>query len=256
MTMEHPHVTILTYHDILPPGSPPNGFDGSISFDRFRDHLDALEREGFRNIPLEGAFDRLMEGSAAGEEEFFAVTFDDGYERLHRYLPPFLTRITPSLFVLTGEVGKENHWNMRSPARLEHLALGQLRELAEWGVEMELHGTDHSNVARFSADELRERWEEGILWLAEKVGVRPRYVAYPYGSCNETAQKVAAGLFRGALSVNHGHWAGKEARFALNRISVPFFLTGDDLVAVIRAAPENRWYETETRAPWRQGRAR
>jgi hypothetical protein len=53
-------------------------------------------------------------------------------------------------------------------------------------------------------------------------------------------------------SVNRGAWSGPKARHALNRISVPAYLSGRELVSIMCHAPNQRWAEIERRAPWRK----
>ena len=43
-----PPVTILLYHDILPPGSAPTADQGGIPFDVLAGHFEALRGAGFR----------------------------------------------------------------------------------------------------------------------------------------------------------------------------------------------------------------
>jgi hypothetical protein len=79
---------------------------------------------------------------------------------------------------------------------------------------------------------------------------KPDYIAYPYGAFNERVVKVARKYFKNGLSVNHGGWYGTEASFKINRISVPFYASGEDLVNVIKTPPKNMWLAFENNAPW------
>jgi peptidoglycan/xylan/chitin deacetylase (PgdA/CDA1 family) len=243
---------VLAYHSILPAGSPPNPDQHCIPLDRLLEHLDALQGNGFQNVSLADAYQRLVGGGAESGAKRFAVTFDDGYVSLARFLPPLCDRLQPTLFLLTQYTGLSNlTWNTRTPYVQQHLTLQQIFALAECGVDMQFHGTDHHNLLKFDAEQLHQRFAEGQAWFEGTLGKKADFIAYPYGYCNIEVQQVAAQHFRGGLTVNHGAWCGPSARYALNRLSVPAYLSGKDLVDIIHSPPSTRWLETERRAPWR-----
>jgi peptidoglycan/xylan/chitin deacetylase (PgdA/CDA1 family) len=185
----------------------------------------------------------------------FVLTFDDGYVSLLTYAGDLQVEAPPSVFILTDYAGQSTaSWNTRSSVVLEHLTLDGLRALCDRGFDLQLHGLDHHNLLKFDDDELRCRFTRAVGWFDTQLGRTPAYLAYPYGYCDRRIQAVAAEFFQGAVSMTHGSWAGPDARYALNRVGVPFYLTGDDLVTVLQTRPENRWYEIERRAPWRRKR--
>jgi peptidoglycan/xylan/chitin deacetylase (PgdA/CDA1 family) len=250
-----PGVVVLLYHDVLPPGSGLTADPQSIPFDVLTEHLRALRGAGFEGVPLAEAFPQLIAPTGGGKK--FAVTFDDGYGSLAEYLPQLKGLILPTVFLLTGYAGLTNlAWNTRSPVIHRHLSVAQARDLAKQGVDLQLHGSDHHNLVKFDRVELCRRFELGILQFLEQFQRRARFLSYPYGYCSEVVREVAAHYFDGAFSVTHGAWSGEEARYAINRLSVPAYLSGEDLLAVVAAPPSDRWYECERRAPWRRGTGR
>lgn len=248
-------VVILLYHNILPPRSPLTADQQSIPFDCLQEHLCALRTAGFECLSLEHAFSELVEPSAAIASPKFAVTFDDGYESLREYLPQLDRDIQPTVFVLTEYAGKSNLvWNTRSPIIHRHMSFDEARQLADMGINFELHGVDHHNLLKFDRDELCRRFERGIAQFREHFAKQPVFLSYPYGYCDDTVKEAAARYFRGAFSVTHGGWRGGDARYAANRLSVPSYLSAEDLVAVVCAEPKKRWLECEMRAPWRRSK--
>lgn len=251
MISHRPTTTILLYHSIQPAGTCPVS-QSSIPLDRLEEHLTALLEQGFQCVSLGAAFEELTSESPSQPPPKFAVTFDDGYESLHEYLPGLLPRIHPAVFLLTGCLGQSDMtWNTRSPMTQRHLSLAQVQDLARWGVDLEFHGTDHHNLLKFDFPQLCERFARGVGWFQEHLARKPRFIAYPYGCCGTLVQEVAAEYFLGGFSVTHGAWQGAHARYAINRISVPSYLSGDGVLATICAEPDRRWYERERRAPWR-----
>jgi len=249
-----PPVTVLLYHNILAAGLPPHPDPGCISVDIFEEHMNALFAAGFESVSLPEAFAIAVTPPrpSGGTRPKFCVTFDDGLAGLIRFLPRFVQALRPTVFLISGFVGKFNSWNARAPYIERHLSLAEIRQLAAGGVSMENHGPDHQNLIKFNRRQLRDRARRSIAWFEEKLGQPPSYFAYPYGACTPLVSEVAAEFFLGAVSVNHGTWAGPGARFALNRISVPAYLSGQELVSIVRHRPEQRWAEIERRAPWRK----
>jgi peptidoglycan/xylan/chitin deacetylase (PgdA/CDA1 family) len=253
MNSEIPNTTVFAYHNILPPGSPATADKGCIPLDRLEEHLSVLNDEGFKNVSLEKAFHHLVEHNDKSAESFYAITFDDGYKNLHAFLPGLLDRIQPTIFHVTNYTGKSNlTWNTRSPVIQEHLTLDQILELMQYGVDIEYHGTDHHNLIKFDETELQLLFKKGVEWFEKYLNKKPKYISYPYGYCDKRIINIASNYFLGGVTVTHGDWSGPKAKYALNRISVPYYLTGKDLVEIIRTNPADRWLEIEGRAPWRR----
>jgi peptidoglycan/xylan/chitin deacetylase (PgdA/CDA1 family) len=248
----YPTVTVLTYHDILPEGLAPEGQRDSIPIDRLRQQIDTLLGAGMRCVSLADAIDALAAVEIARGPERFALTFDDGYSRLHEFLPAILKYVTATLFLLPTHTGRDNSWNTRAQSRLVHMDVDQLQALADCGASLQFHGLDHHNMLKFANAELRLRWERGISWFRDNLRCRPVHLSYPYGYCDDRLQRLAAEYFQGAVSVTHGSWSGQQCRYALNRLNVPSYFTGRDLLEVIRTPPSHRWLESERRAPWRR----
>jgi peptidoglycan/xylan/chitin deacetylase (PgdA/CDA1 family) len=244
----------LLYHDVLPAGSPQPPDKGNIAVDRLCEHVQALRARGFQFIDLATAFTLLERDAPPREPPKCVLTFDDAMQGLYDCWPELAPMLdaTVSVFVITASVGQPNLWNARTPVIAQHMSLPNLLELGERGVDLELHGTDHHNMVKFAEAELEARFARGISWFEGELGRAPRYLAYPYGAFNSTVESTVKRYFDGALSVNHGHWWGPPARWGLNRISVPFYLSGSDLVEIVCSPPAERWFETEKRAPWWQ----
>jgi len=249
-----PPITVLLYHNIIAAGSPPHPDPGCIPVDTFEEHVNSLFAAGFDGVPLEEAIAMAVSPPplSGSTRPKFCITFDDGLAGLDRYLPRFARALRPTVFLITGFVGKSNSWNARAPYVERHLSLQEIRRLATGGVAMENHGPDHQNLIKFDRGQIRDRARRSISWFQEKLGRSPSYFAYPYGACTPLVREIAAEFFLGAVSVNHGAWSGPNARYALNRISVPAYLSGGELVSIVCHKPDQRWAEIERRAPWRK----
>jgi peptidoglycan/xylan/chitin deacetylase (PgdA/CDA1 family) len=247
-----PPITVLLYHELISSGSTSE--KDLMPANRFLEHVKTLEAAGFQCVPLHEAMDIACRATDAGEHAppKIAFTFDDGYEGLHRILPAYAGRLCATLFILPDYLGKSNEaWNTRATSTLQHMTLSQIRELADQGFAIEPHGMDHHNLLKFREADLRTRFQTLADWFQQNLFKTPCWLAYPYGACSPLIKKTAEEFFQGAVSVNHGEWFGPASRFALNRISVPSYLTGDDLLDVINTPSSRRWMALEQKAPWR-----
>ena len=251
MTEMAPSITVLLYHDVIPDVSSSTSDKGSISVRVLSDHIRSLQENGIEIIDLATAM-QYIANSKEPEGKKCVITFDDAMEGVYHFLPCLLREknFPASVFLVTGYVGMKNLWNPRSTVIANHMSLPMLSELQDMGVDLQLHGVDHHNLLKFTESELEQRFEQGIMWFKENVQKTPTYLSYPYGAYNNSVAALVPRYFHGALSVNHGSWWGKEAVWGLNRISVPSYVRGKDLVNLLSIQPEKRWIQIEKCAPW------
>lgn len=246
-----PPICVLNYHNIVELGQESPNDLHSISSERLNEHIRILNDAGYVQVSLSSAFDILLNNRDS--DPGFVVTFDDGYTSILRYMNNIDSEICPTVFILTEYTGKSNiSWNTRSSRVLDHLDLNDIKELRDYGFDIQMHGKDHHNLLKFNKKQLRERFQEANNWFYENLGKAPDYLAYPYGYCDEQVKKIASEFYIGALSITHGAWGGKDVQFALNRVSVPYYLKGQELVSILRMPPKQRWSEIEARAPYRK----
>ena len=133
------------YHRVMQrvpgPAQPPD----CVAVDRFHDQLDGLLLRGHEIRPLRELLASRAEGKALPPRTI-AVTFDDGYECIHRHAWPVLRelRIPATVFLATGYLGSStpfpfDPWGVTNAARVPPAAyrpmtLDQCRELAAGGL--------------------------------------------------------------------------------------------------------------------------
>ncbi|MFL5518059.1 MAG: polysaccharide deacetylase family protein, partial [Gemmatimonadales bacterium] len=132
---------ILTYHAVEPGPAPL-----CVHPDLFREHLDVLAEAG-------AVHHTLSELAAAFEhdtvpERAVAVTFDDGFRSVFEHAVPQLADAGASatVFAVAGALGGYNDWPSQpgsAPVR-PLMDAGQLRELADAGIEIGSHGFEHA----------------------------------------------------------------------------------------------------------------
>lgn len=180
-------VTILCYHRL------GNGSSKMIvSPSNFEAQMTWLTRNGFEVVRLDdlGAF---LAGRRPLPRKSVVITFDDGYESVHRHAFPVLRRLglPATVFVYTDFLGAG-----------DALTWPQLQELQASGlVEVQSHSKSHRNLIERRSGESDERYRAAIeaemkvpRELLEKrlPPLKVRHLAYPYGDANELVLDAAA----------------------------------------------------------------
>jgi peptidoglycan/xylan/chitin deacetylase (PgdA/CDA1 family) len=160
-----------------------------------------------RFTPLDlGAYLRgLARGSWTGRT--FLFTMDDGYVSTLEVAAPLLARhrVPAVVFVCPGRLGGTSAW-MPAMSGERLLDEEQVRELPRLGIEVGVHGMDHTILAGLDGGELRAQVAGARERLADVTGTVPRAFAYPEGvfdgpavrAVREAGYQVGFSVFRGA----------------------------------------------------------
>jgi len=204
---------VLMYHYF---GDAP-GADPEKLFVReraFTAQLEHLRRRGWRPLSLDGYL-AALDGQPTPRRSYL-LTIDDGHESVARIAPLLAEAEVPSvLFVCPGLLGDRARWAEAYPQE-RLLSADQLQDLAGAGMELGVHGWDHTRMSRMDDDTLRRHVTEARTALEAATAVRARVFAYPYGTHDAAARRaVAAAGYRTAFAV-----ARKRGRFAVDRVFV------------------------------------
>jgi peptidoglycan/xylan/chitin deacetylase (PgdA/CDA1 family) len=198
-------VPVLVYHQIAEKSTNKM----TVSREAFEAQMRFLSEKGYRVVTL----DRLLEfvefrGQLPAKS--VVITIDDGWRSVYDIAFPILKRYghPATLFVYTDLI----------TGGAKTLSWDQLREMAAQGLDVQCHTLTHRNLAlpqgAETADEyfeaVRREIEASARLIEQKIGRRPKYLAYPYGDTN--------GLAISALR-KHGY----QAAFTVVREPNPFF---------------------------------
>jgi peptidoglycan/xylan/chitin deacetylase (PgdA/CDA1 family) len=112
------------------------------------------------------------------------ITFDDAYQHLAEYLPP-----------LIEEFGKDNSWDYSSTiSRVRHLSEGQIKALADAGVEFGSHGHRHVDLTSLSPDALTRDLATSKTILEDILCKEVDCLSYPFGRVDRKVTDTAARL--------------------------------------------------------------
>ncbi|MFF4291270.1 polysaccharide deacetylase family protein [Streptomyces sp. NPDC001633] len=213
-----PRVPILMYHAVTFAPTPAVRAL-SVTPDAFAEQLAALADGGFTPLTA-AALATAWRGGGPLPDRPVLITFDDGYEGVHRYALPALARygFPATLFLSTG-------W-LRGPydtgdAPDTMLDWRQVRELATAGVEIGGHSHGHPPLDGLDDRRLRQEVLRCREVIAEEVGTAPESFAYPYGHSDRRVRGMVRGLgFRQALAVGNALAARAQGPYALARLTV------------------------------------
>lgn len=203
---------VLMYHGVgtRPPAADP--YNLFVAASALQAQLSALLERGRRPLRLA---DYL---AGRGDGRHFLVTFDDGYRSVHAEALPVLNRlgVPATVFVLPGQLGGVSAWMPEMPSE-PLLTAAQIVALQAGGIDIGLHGLDHTALPGLPPQRLREQVHTAADLLAAVTGERPRAFAYPYGR-NDTASRaaVAAAGFEVAFSTHRGGGDLAVARVDVN----------------------------------------
>jgi peptidoglycan/xylan/chitin deacetylase (PgdA/CDA1 family) len=177
--------------------------------------LDYLQRRGWHALTLD-EFLAALDGRRAPRRSYL-LTIDDGHESVARIAAPMLAAVgIPSvLFVCPALLGGRAEWSAAYAG--ERLAdAHELKELPGLGMELGVHGWDHTRMAGLDEAALHAHTVAARAELEAATGVRARSFAYPYGThVAATRRAVAAAGYDVAFAVAREH-----GRFAVDRVFV------------------------------------
>jgi len=170
----------------------------------------ALERQ-LRSLLRRGYAPGSAADVLAGRDRLVHVTFDDAYRSVADALPVLQRLGMPAtVFACAGfaddgaplRVPELAHVVDEAPDEFATLRWDELGELAELGIEIGSHTITHPHLPRLSDAALARELADSRQRIGDELGLRCRYLAYPYGDEDERIRAAA-------------RRAGYEAAFAL-----------------------------------------
>ncbi|MFI1682809.1 polysaccharide deacetylase family protein [Streptomyces sp. NPDC020607] len=212
-------VPILMYHSVARvPSAATHAL--SVSPDAFARQMEVLGEQGFTPLTAAQLAAVWRSPGKVLPERPVLITFDDGYEGVHRYALPVLAKhgFASTLFVSTGWLRGEYDTGGGLDRMLDW---DQVRELAADGAEVGGHSHTHPELDQLAEDALRYELRRCRDIVADQLGTRPVSFAYPYGySSRRVRERVRETGFRQALAVGNGLAHRAQGPYALRRVTV------------------------------------
>lgn len=217
---------ILCYHDI---GS--NDWEFSVSVQEFEKHITCLKTIG-EIVDL-----KTIISKRGTKGVRIAITFDDGYEGVFNNAFPVLKKYGAKAAVfLVGKRDISHNTGYKS----DLLKTEQIKMLDQHKWNMGFHTLSHIDVTRHSHQDLIAEISDGKKLLEQKLGIKLKYFAYPFGRFNpQSVRVVRKSGFSAAFTVDGGKSSDELGRFKFDRITVTKHIGQNDLTALV--SPPGIW---------------
>ncbi|MGW2823421.1 polysaccharide deacetylase family protein [Streptomyces sp. NPDC001443] len=216
--MAEPSVPILMYHAVAAdPGDATRTL--SVAPEAFAEQMALVGDLGLTPLATAELAARWRSGRPLPARPVL-ITFDDGYEGVHRHALPVLAEhgFAATLFVSTGWLRGAYDTGGGLDRMLDW---DQVRELAGADVEIGGHSHSHPQLDQLDEDDLRDELTRCRDIVADELGAPPVSFAYPYGySSRRVRQAVRAHGFAQALAVGNGLARRRQGPYALQRVTV------------------------------------
>ncbi|MEU9441599.1 polysaccharide deacetylase family protein [Streptomyces sp. NPDC048304] len=211
-------VPILMYHSVA---TAPNDATRALSVapEAFAEQMALIGDLGLTPVTTAGLAARWRSGRPLPARPVL-ITFDDGYEGVHRHALPVLAKhgFPATLFVSTGWIRGTYDTGGGLDTMLDWR---QVRDLAATGVEIGGHSHTHPQLDQLDDAALRTELTRCTEIVADELGARPASFAYPYGySDRRVREAVRAGGYAQALAVGNGLARRRQGPYALRRVTV------------------------------------
>lgn len=209
------NATVLAYHAVEPSIPDADVHELTVTTRAFAEQM-AFLAERRTVVPLADALDGP---SRRNGKPVVAITFDDGYAGVLHEAAPILKRhgLPATIFVPTAHLGGRNQWDGLDHPAFRVLDADDLRELEDLGVSVESHGHRHIRYDLSPIEDVRADIAASTQVLADVLGRRPSFLAYPWGPSSAASRRAVADAgFRGAFSIDERH----RGRFAFGRVPV------------------------------------
>ncbi|MEW2254475.1 polysaccharide deacetylase family protein [Streptomyces sp. NPDC047869] len=211
-------VPILMYHAVAT--APNEGTRAlSVAPEAFAEQMGIVGDLGLTPLTTAGLAARWRSGRPLPARPVL-ITFDDGYEGVHRHALPVLAEhgFPATLFVSTGWI-RGAHDTGGGPDTM--LDWPQVRELAGAGVEIGGHSHTHPQLDQLDDRALASELSRGTEILTGELGARPESFAYPYGySSRRVRRAVREAGYGQALAVGNGLARRRQGPYAIERVTV------------------------------------
>jgi peptidoglycan/xylan/chitin deacetylase (PgdA/CDA1 family) len=211
------HPLVLYYHAFGTRSADEDPHNLFVPADAFAAQLERLRSDGWRPLDLDG----YLAGwdGRTWPRRSVLLTIDDAFVSTLEIAAPVLRehRTPAVLFAPGGLVGGRSTWMPAMPDE-PLLDADGLRALADYDIEIGVHGWDHSALDRRTPDELRRQCVDPRDLLTGLLGHRPRAFAYPSGRYDAAAvEAVRAAGYDIAFATETG-WGG--GRYLVPRVGV------------------------------------
>ncbi len=202
---------------------------------RFREQMEAIAATGLRTVTISELTRLLASPEPNNPDRLLAITFDDGFEEVHRIALPILADLglRASTFVVTRFVGKTSRWlDPIGEGDRALLAWTQIAELAASGFEIGSHSHSHPQLDTLGLSEVSNEVHHSRVLLEEQLQRPITSFAYPHGYHTSQIKSIVGHVgYTGACGVKHALSHVSDDPFALGRVVVSDTTSNDQFAS-------------------------
>ncbi|MFF2216048.1 polysaccharide deacetylase family protein [Streptomyces antibioticus] len=229
--MTEARVPILMYHAVA---AEPNDATRALSVtpEAFAEQMAAIAERGLTPLTTADLAARWRAGRPLPGRPVL-ITFDDGYEGVHRHALPVLAEhgFPATLFVSTGWIRGAHDTGGGLDTMLDW---PQVRRLADAGVEIGGHSHTHPQLDQLDDADLRAELIRCRDVVTAELGTPPVSFAYPYGYSSRRVRTAVRRLgFAQALAVGNTLARRAQGPYALRRVTVRRTTTDEEFAHLL-----------------------
>ena len=213
-------VPILMYHAVADRPAPA-ARRLSVAPAAFAEQMALLADGGFTPLTA-GRLAALWRDGSALPVRPVLITFDDGYEGVHRHALPVLEGhgFPATLFATTGWIGGRGAADLAPGAPDRMLSWPQVRRIAAAGTEIGGHAHSHPQLDQLHDARLRFELLRCKEILTEELAAPPASFAYPYGYSDRRVRDAVRRSYAVSLAVGNRLASRSQGPYALRRVTV------------------------------------
>lgn len=220
---DHIHETgifFLLYHRVT--GDLMSKID--LPFPIFRWQMEFLQRTG-RVISYDKAI-QMLQSSASLSQDFFVITFDDGYEDFYTNVFPLLRKLNlPAiLFVTTGFIEEKIPYIFSSPPlqEVKPVSWEMLKKMHKSSIiTLGAHTHTHVELTEHSEGEVIEELTRPIQLFRKQLGISVEHFAYPRAKWNVKTELLVRKFYKSAVIGKYKKVTKKNFNlYRINRIPI------------------------------------
>ncbi len=225
---------ILLYHSIsaeATPGYRPYAVDPG----RFRAQMELVAQAGCRTLTVRELGAILADPSGRVPERSVLITFDDGFDDVHREALPVLDRLglKATAFLVASQIGGTSPWLAAvGEGQRRLMSWSQVHELAGAGIEIGSHSHTHPELDTLPAHSAGSELGRSRAVLEDGLGAPVTSFAYPYGYHTSGLKTLLRqNGYEAGCAVKHALSHERDDRWALGRAVVAADTSDEQLAA-------------------------
>ena len=216
-------VPVICYHSV----SENNSKRGPIVIpkDIFREQLKTIKDNGYTTLTMAELKNYLFKNEPIPEKSV-VVTFDDGYADNYVNAFPILKEFNmkATIFIISSYIDRELY-----------LSASQIKEMSDYGIDIESHTVSHKRLSTFSYDDQYKELKDSKDAIEQLTHKQVVSVAYPEGIYNNDTKKavVDAGYAMG-FTIERGYADRNDNLAQVNRICLDYTFKPYSILNVLK----------------------